>query len=88
MKNFVFFYYTRDNMLKLYYFMREYHLLPKKAWKCVVQEGEKDTLMHIKHTRTEELEKLKLDTPGIATPYLQHDYFHTTYYQISRYYWW
>ncbi len=67
--------------------MREYHLLPRKVWKCVIQEHEKDALMHEKHTRTEELEKLKLDTET-ETPYLQHDYFHTTYYRISRYYWW
>ncbi len=67
--------------------MRKYHQLPEKVWKCVVQEQEKDALMHAKHTRTEELEKLKLDTE-IATPYLQHDYFHMTYYQISKYYWW
>ncbi len=46
-------------MPKLYLVMRKYHQLPKKVWKCVVQEKEKDALMQAKHTRTEELEKLK-----------------------------
>ncbi len=44
--------------------------------------------MHTKHTRTEELKNLKKKNLDEITPYLQHDYFHTTYYQISKYYWW
>ncbi len=75
------FYDMHDDMLKLYFFMRKYHLLPTKVWKCVVQEHEKDALMHEKHTRTKELEKLKLDTET-ETPYLQHDYFLTTNIEI------